>query len=99
MRSTASASAGALQPRNSRLIGTAIAPYYTKYQQLRCASFNRVAAGSSGKYSLHDLPRHVSQPELATQIEIGQLLMIDAHEVKHRRVQVVDVNRILLRVV
>ncbi len=41
---------------------------------------------------LHHLAGHISQPERAAVVLEGKPLVIEAHEVEHRGVQVVDVD-------
>jgi hypothetical protein len=40
------------------------------------------------------MPMHVGQSEVATGISIRELLMIEAEQLQHRRVQVVDMDDI-----
>ena len=40
---------------------------------------------------MNDRSAHIRQPEIPALEFVGQLLVIDAHQVQHRRVQVVDV--------
>src|SRR3954469_23036763 len=40
---------------------------------------------------------HVGQAEVAAGVAVGELLVVEAHQVQDRRVQVVDVDRVLLR--
>ncbi len=43
---------------------------------------------------MHYLAAHVGQAEIASLIAMSQLQVIEAKQVQHRRVKVVDVNRI-----
>ena len=54
-----------------------------------------VTPPASGENALHDLAVHIGQAVFAALESIGQLRVIDAHEMHDRRLQVVDVNRIL----
>ena len=42
----------------------------------------------------HDASGHIRQPEIAALEAIGEFGMVDAHKVKNRGVQVVDLNGI-----
>ena len=44
---------------------------------------------------LHDRSVHVGEAEVSAGVAIGELLVIEAQEVKHRGVQVVDVDFLL----
>src|SRR4051794_21817512 len=52
-------------------------------------------AYGSGQYRLDDVTRDVGQPVVAAAVAIGELLMVDAHEVQDRGVQVVNVHLVL----
>ena len=38
---------------------------------------------------------HVGEPEIAAGVTVGQLLVVKAHEVEHRGVEVMDTRRVL----
>src|SRR5688500_9074700 len=48
---------------------------------------------------LHHVPVYVGQAEVAALELVGQLLVVDAHEVQHGGVEIVDVDRVLHDVV
>ena len=45
----------------------------------------------------HHVPVNVSQPEVAATVVVSQALVIDAHQVQDRRMQVVNVDNVLDR--
>src|ERR1043166_5052057 len=52
----------------------------------------------SGEHVLHDAAGDVGQAEAATQMTVRQALVVEAHEVEDRRVEVMDVDGVLDRV-
>ena len=48
---------------------------------------------------LHHIPMHIRQPMVAALVAIRQAAVIDSQAVQHRRVQVVDMDRVLVDVV
>src|SRR4051794_39836462 len=44
---------------------------------------------------LHHFPMHIRQPEISAGVAICELLVIEAEQVKDRRVEVVDVDLLL----
>src|SRR6056297_3306884 len=48
----------------------------------------------SGEQVLHDRSVNIGEAEVATGKAIGQLLVIESKQVEHRRVKIMDVNRI-----
>src|SRR5262245_17192155 len=54
-----------------------------------------VGGTQSGQEGLHHLAVHVGQAEVAALEAVGQLRVVEAQEVKDRRVQVVDVYLVL----
>ena len=44
---------------------------------------------------LHDVPVHVGEPEISARVAEGQRLVIEAHEMENRGVEIVDVDGIL----
>src|SRR5204862_8215008 len=54
---------------------------------------------TSGENLFHDLAVHVGEPEVAALILERQLRMLDAQQVKDRRLEIMDVDRVLLDVV
>ena len=48
---------------------------------------------------MHDLSRHIRQPEIPPVIPIRQLLMIQPQQMQNRRVQIVDAHAINRRFV
>ena len=61
--------------------------------------FNARLPERSRQNRRNDLPRHIRQPIVPTLIPIDQFFVVDAEEVERRRVQVVDMNRVLRDVV
>ena len=49
----------------------------------------------SGEDLLHELSMHIGQSELAALVGVRQTFVIEPEEVKHRRLQIVNVNGIL----
>ena len=62
---------------------------------------NRQLTGNSvecvTQHLLHHPAVHVGQAEVAAGVAVGQLLVVEAEQVQHRRVQVVDVDLVLDR--
>jgi len=52
-----------------------------------------------GQYVSHDPPVDVGQTEVSTLVLEGQLRMVDAQHVQHRRVQVVNMHRVASNVI
>ena len=50
---------------------------------------------TSGEYFLHHSPMHVRQTVVPAAVAVGQFLVIQAHQMQNRRVQVVDVDLVL----
>ena len=48
----------------------------------------------SGDNVTHDVTVYVGQAEVSTRVSIGQLLMVEAHEVQDRGVQIVNVDSV-----
>src|SRR5206468_10102788 len=53
------------------------------------------SSGSSGDDVVHDFARRVRQTEVAPSISIGQFRVVDAQQIEHGRVQIVDVSFLL----
>src|SRR5438552_978285 len=53
------------------------------------------ASRSLGKNFVHDSSVNIRKPEIAAGVAIGQLLMVEAEQMQHGGVQVVDVDLIL----
>ena len=51
-----------------------------------------VALAMSPQYLAHHIPIHIGEPEIASAVEVGEGFVIDSHEMKQRRVEVVDVD-------
>ena len=51
--------------------------------------------GSSRQNVLHHIPAHIGQPKISPRMPIGQPFMIEAEEVEHGGMEVVDVDDIL----
>src|SRR6266487_2082958 len=49
----------------------------------------------SGEDSFHHVARHIGESEVPSGVAISQTLVVEAQKVQNRRVQVVDVHRIL----
>src|SRR6187401_3188153 len=62
---------------------------------LREDARRRACAHGSRDDVLHDAAAHVGEAEVAAAVAVGQALVVDAHEVQNRRVQVVDVDLVL----
>src|SRR5688572_27919092 len=45
------------------------------------------------EYVAHDVTVHVAQPEVAARVPVGEPLVVEAHEVQDRRVEVVYGHR------
>src|SRR6185295_17880131 len=48
----------------------------------------------SRQHLRHDFARHVGQAEVAALITVGEMFVIEAEEMKNRRVEIVDVDRL-----
>ena len=44
------------------------------------------------QHLLHNVPRDIRQPEIAAHVAVGQLRVIQAQAVQHRRLQIVNVD-------
>ena len=53
----------------------------------------------SAKYVVNDVSVDIGQAIVATLKTVGQVLVVDAHAMQQRRVEIVDVNRILRDIV
>ena len=49
----------------------------------------------SGQNLTHHPPVHVSQPEVAAAVAVGEAFVVQAHQVQNRGVQVMDVDALL----
>src|SRR5262245_59935308 len=56
---------------------------------------DRELMGDSGQDALRDVPSHVGQTEIPALVLVSQLRVTDAEQMQHRRVQIVDMHRIL----
>ena len=61
----------------------------------RVAALAHLAALDQTRMSRTTLPVHVGQAEVAALVAVGQPLVIEAEQVQDRRLQVVDVDRVL----
>ena len=50
---------------------------------------------ASGNDVVNDVAVDVGQPEVSTGVSIGELFMVQAHEVQDRGVEIVDVDSVL----
>ena len=53
----------------------------------------------SSQHSLHDVAAQIRQAIVAARMVVGELLVVDAEQVQHRRLQIVDMDRIFCRLV
>jgi hypothetical protein len=53
----------------------------------------------SSEYVLHHVPMHIREPEVSALEAVRELCMIDAQQVEHRGVEIVNVDRALRGVV
>jgi len=49
----------------------------------------------SGNNLLHDATTDIGQSEIASRVTVGELSVIEAHQIEDRGVEIVDVNQIL----
>src|SRR6266542_3006350 len=54
-----------------------------------------LAPGSSGEECLHDVAAHIGEAEVTPLEVVGQVFVIEAHQLEDRRVEIVDIHRIL----
>ena len=77
----------------SELGPNAAASRFLKHQP-RSPKLHNIAT-NSGQDSLDHLPMHVGQAEVAAGVVEGELLVVEAEQVKDRGLEVVDVDRVL----
>ena len=87
--------AASLRTRLSRLLAPVRGLRWISIEmRIREPAIQTAVLASSREHLLHDLAVHVGEPEVAALEAVGQLLVIDPHQVQDGGLQVVDRHRI-----